>query len=67
MSHFERKVVNLASREMLGRISILDSTKFPGQLLPGARKGLLMTVALQAHLSRAFFVETVFSICQFQF
>ena len=33
MPHFEGKVVNRASREMLGRIYILDDAKFPGQLL----------------------------------
>ena len=33
MSHFECKVVNHANREMLGRVYILDDTKFPCQLL----------------------------------
>ena len=33
MSHFESKVVNHASREMLGRIVILDDAKIPCQLL----------------------------------
>ena len=33
MSHFEGKVVNHASREMLGRINFLDNAKFACQLL----------------------------------
>ena len=34
MSHFEGKVVNHGSREMLvGRVNIIDGAKFPSQLL----------------------------------
>ena len=48
MSHFEGKVVNLASKEMLGRINILDDAKFPSQLLPAV---------ISLNLQSKFFIE----------
>ena len=51
MSHFEVKIVNHASREMLGRINILDDAKFPSQLLAS-----VISVNLQSN----FFIEKTF-------
>ena len=48
MSHFEGKVVNHASIEMLGRIDILDDAKFSSQLLASV---------ISLNLQSKFFIE----------